>query len=98
METEPKSSNFMIYAIWIFWFLNQLLVLIILLNFLIAIISQSFEEVMAKKVVHKYQHRSTMNREYRLIAQAFGFYRPVQLMIISAEEEGHDEHDWAGIV
>ena len=90
LTTEPKAAHAMITAIWVFWFLNQLLVLIILLNFLIAIISQSFEEVMAKKVIHKYQHRSTMNREYRLIAQAFGFYRPVQVMIISCEEANED--------
>lgn len=41
------SSRFMIFLIWFFWFANQFFVLIILLNFLIAIISQKYEQVMA---------------------------------------------------
>jgi len=39
---EEKSSLFMISLIWVFWFLNQYFVLIIMLNCLISIIGQSF--------------------------------------------------------
>ena len=44
-EESPKTSWMMIYAIWFMWLLNQYLVLIILLNFLIAVISTSYETV-----------------------------------------------------
>jgi hypothetical protein len=37
------ENKLMITIIWALWFLNQLFILIVLLNFLIAIISQSYE-------------------------------------------------------
>jgi hypothetical protein len=41
------ENKLMVAIIWITWFMNQLFILIILLNFLIAIISQSYEQVMS---------------------------------------------------
>jgi hypothetical protein len=41
------ENTLMISIIWMVWFLNQVFILIILLNFLIAIISQSYEQVMS---------------------------------------------------
>jgi len=57
----------MINAIWLFWVAMQVLLSIILLNFLIAIISQSYEEVMNRSVITKLQQKSDLNQE------AFGF-------------------------
>jgi hypothetical protein len=47
LDTEKNitssENTLMISMIWLVWFFNQLFILIILLNFLIAIISQSYE-------------------------------------------------------
>ena len=45
---EQNQASFMISLVWTVWVLHQFLVLIILLNFLIALISQSYEDVMTK--------------------------------------------------
>jgi len=43
-----EHKEVFIYLIWIVWFYNQLIMLIILMNFLIAVITQSYENVMNK--------------------------------------------------
>jgi hypothetical protein len=43
LNITSTENTLMITIIWIVWFLNQVFILIILLNFLIAIISQSYE-------------------------------------------------------
>ena len=45
------------------WFLNQFFVVIILLNFLIAVIGQSYENVMSKQDIKKYQDMADLNEE-----------------------------------
>ena len=44
-ETKPVLGWSMIYLIWFVWFLNQWINLIIMLNFLIAIVNQCHEEM-----------------------------------------------------
>ena len=53
-----------ITLIWIMWFIQQILMPIILLNFLIALITQQYEEVIANSEVSRYQHMSSLNSEY----------------------------------
>ena len=57
----------MIGVIWMFWFIHQYLILIILLNFLIAIISGSYEDVMSQETQQKYMHRCELNLECLVI-------------------------------
>ena len=49
------------YNIYFFWFINQFLILIILINFLIAVISQSYENVMDSRLIYKYSQRTDLN-------------------------------------
>jgi len=49
-EANSFVPNVMIFLIWAIWFLNEFFCLIILLNFLIAIISQSYDSVMMTAV------------------------------------------------
>ena len=54
-------KNFMLAVIWIVWLVNQILNLIILLNFLIAVISQVYDNVVAEQQKYRYMHKSAMN-------------------------------------
>jgi hypothetical protein len=45
----------MIYLIYLVWFLNQYFIYILLLNFLIAVISQSYADVMAHANISVYK-------------------------------------------
>lgn len=60
-------SGSMILIAWTVWVLETFFVLIVLLNFMIAIVSQSYEEVMSKRMVHKYLHIADMNTQSRTI-------------------------------
>lgn len=76
----------MITVIWAMWFLNQYVNLIILLNFLIAIISQSYEEIMTEQFVFMYQHRAQLNAEARQPFRKMGkgmIQRQIDCMLIS---------------
>lgn len=54
-EAHPMFKYSMIGIIWSTWFLNQFFLTIILLNFLIAILAESFNTVMACAAQHKYK-------------------------------------------
>lgn len=53
----------MIYTIWIIWFLNLFINMVIMLNFMIAIISQSFETVITNRLMYQYEYKSDLNLE-----------------------------------
>lgn len=42
---EKFIGHFFIYLIWVIWFVNVALMVIMLVNFLIAIVSQVFERI-----------------------------------------------------
>ena len=68
---KPAIGYVMMTLIWAIWLANIFFCLIILLNFLIAIIGQSYEQVMERKNQFKYQHRSELNRECFLFLRTF---------------------------
>lgn len=70
--TLQSGSRLVIYIIWFVWLLNQLLILIVLLNFLIAVISQSYENVMNKSVQFKYLQRCELIREAAIVFNSLG--------------------------
>jgi uncharacterized RDD family membrane protein YckC len=49
LDAHPKETwpYFIIYAIWITWIAFQLIVTIVLTNFLIALVTQGYEDVMS---------------------------------------------------
>jgi hypothetical protein len=76
----------MIYVIWFIWFLNQIVVTIILLNFLIAIISQSYEQVMSISKIGLYNHRRDLNVTCQLMLRYFNLLKPMDYILISCNE------------
>ena len=75
----------MIYLIYLVWFLNQYFIYILLLNFLIAVISQSYADVMAHANISVYKQRSELNRECLIRGKAFGQDDEVNVLILSAD-------------
>ena len=72
----------MISLVWTVWVLHQFLVLIILLNFLIAIISQSYENVMTKLEVFKYKTRVDFNLECLQVMEFFGLLESFNTLLL----------------
>lgn len=97
MPDSATETSLIMFVIWTFWLLNQFFVLIVLLNFLIAIISESYEAVMAESIIHKYEHKIEMNRSHRLVAKSFGM-KSLECQIVTASPKEENVEDWTGFV
>jgi len=73
-----------IYLIYIIWFADQILLTIILINFLIAVISDSYEEVMSSVIIYEYKQKSMLNRECLIIDKAKNIDTSIACSILSA--------------
>lgn len=56
----------MIFLVWAFWVVIVIFLFIILINFMVAYISQSYEDVLEKKIKNIYNQRCELNSEYYL--------------------------------
>lgn len=85
----------MVYLIYLVWFFNQYFIYILLLNFLIAVISQSYADVMANANISQYKQRAELNRECLIRSKAFGQDREVSVLILSADTQDESlESKW----
>jgi len=77
-----------------------MLILIILLNFLIAVVSQSYENVMNSAMRFKYQQRCELNREAAIINTGLRRLNSYTALILQADhsDNGGNGEDWAGFV
>ena len=78
--------------------------LIVLLNFLIAIVSQAFDEVVDLDRITYYEQRAQLNSEYRYFKMKLGWLiKPLALNAIdyrvySASSESKEISEWKGFV
>lgn len=89
MEEKSSMSQPMlvIYTIWILWFLNLLFNMIILLNFLIAIISQVYDKIISSSLVYEYEHKSEMNMEIQRFLHQCRLLKPFDVMSIVSRQD-----------
>lgn len=72
---------------------------IVLLNFLIAVISQTYEDVMSRKLMTTILQKAEMNRECRLILNNLGLERKIPPFILQTEKYvGLGSDSWQGFV
>lgn len=64
----------MINFIWIFWVVEVIVFPIWLLNFLIAVISQSYEGTMSRAELLYYSQKADVNLEVQISMILFGFF------------------------
>lgn len=70
---DKVKAEIMILLIWFLWILEVYLMLIILTNFLIALVSQIYEQIMNEKMLTIYRAKSKLNFEY---VQYQAFWQP----------------------
>lgn len=73
----------MMGLIWFVWLFNSFLLMLILLNFLIAILSASFDDVNNKEAQYTYKARCSMNEDTMLILKVIGFLKPFEAVIVT---------------
>jgi hypothetical protein len=63
-----SQHNIAVLAIWTFWFMNMFIMLIVILNFLIAEVSQTYDKVKSSGKTFLYISKASVNKiafEYR---------------------------------
>lgn len=75
----------MLNLIWFTWLMNQFFLTIILLNFLIAILAESFNVVMAEEMQHTYKQRVTLNKDTFLVMHTFNMLPAFDGFLLSAQ-------------
>lgn len=96
-EATAACANVAIYTIYLFWFLNQFLILIVLINFLIAVISQSYENVMDTAVIIKYSQRCDLNSQISIIYEHSKILRKnYDCVILSSNTQHGGDEAWSG--
>ena len=100
-ETRFANSNdqshvyIFLALIWLFWLLNQFFVFIFFLNYLIAQISQVYEEMISKSLVERYMYRCIMNRECRITLRIVNLVQKLRVFILQADcQIGFASQNW----
>lgn len=73
----------MTFVIWFTWLFNSFLLMLILLNFLIAILSASFEDMQNKAVQFEYKAKCSMNVDTMLIQKVLGLLTPFEAVTLT---------------
>jgi len=104
-DYQEHGTYLIIYIIWFMWLANQILILIVLLNFLIAVISQSYENVMNSSVQFKYKQRCELIRESAILndtlSSFYSTFSDYQIFVLQANTTNDNAgkgDDWSGFV
>lgn len=86
----------MISLIWLVFFaFNILILLVILMNFLIAIVSETYALVMQNQIANIYYFRATLNQEYFEIWAEKGYHKQEDfshiLFMTEAQNQGENK-------
>ena len=80
--------------IWLVWFINTFFTIIVLLNFLIAVITESYSKVVQQQQVFAYLHKSELNAEcYELLSVFLNLPEYRAIAFTSSKEETNKEEN-----
>jgi ABC-type multidrug transport system fused ATPase/permease subunit len=105
-EKTSITQSVLIYLIYIFWIMSQYIMLIVLLNFVIALLSGVYEQVMDYKMIYEFKQKGQLNAE---ADRFFDFIRAVkscgqeqetvdQVLLINCMSEEVEQEEWEGIM
>ena len=100
VTSELIEKHAAISFIWLVWLANQFVNLIILLNFLIAVISQVYDNVVAMQKQVLYAQKVELNREIYMLQKFFGNLKQFKFIIFSMDIKQLEQEDdeWVGFV
>ena len=98
-NTDPTkspeiASQIAIAIIWFFWFMNIYFMLIIMLNLLIAQVSQIFEKVMTQGKQSIYKERAQLNKLVFQILYLFQYQHLFEMIIIRKPQQASESFDY----
>jgi len=72
MFVGKALSYFCVYSLYALWFVTQYYLFVVLLNFLIAILSESYNDMIFRKLEKVYDLKSELNRQRLMESEAWG--------------------------
>lgn len=97
LKREPSVFKYLnIVLIWITWVVQTFFMLIVMLNFLIAVITNNYENVFNKQIIYSYFHKAGLNHETCMllsVLQDLPEYRCIVFQQSRNGENGPDEMD-----
>ena len=96
-----EGMTFMVYFSWVVWMIHQYFLHIVFMNFLIAIISQVYENDLANTLQNEYTQKAEMNLEAEQLLTFIGFMEKYFLYILTGDKKDVvDENlkEWQGYV
>ena len=99
---KDKCNYTAVYLIQVIFFIEMIYMVIVLLNFLIAIISQSYEKVMNFSIMYTYQNKVELNKEYTMLKSRLPWFKmeEINLLILFSPKNFEDTTmaEWLGFV
>lgn len=97
---EHLQSQIMILFIWCLWLLEVYLMVIILTNFLIALVGQVYEQIQGNRVLTIYQLRASLNQENCRYEEFIRgqFHRDFMVFANPATASSSGSDEWSGVV
>lgn len=92
-EFSHVKEHWEVVLVWAVWYFNQLFIFIILLNFLIAVIGQSYENVMNNAIEFQYNNKATLNSEAHQLIKCITYFSPnfiksyIDVILVTIPEE-----------
>lgn len=71
---------------WLLWFVQLFIMQIILLNFLIAVISQTYQRVVSSQTNYTYKDKAEMNEECQLILTTLYYQGEVKMIVFTYDK------------
>jgi len=94
------EARILIALIWFVWLMNQYVNLIIMLNFLVAVITEVYQDVAENQESIIYKHKAALNHELFMINKFFGWTAEFKVLVFSVDKDEHVNADkeWADFV
>lgn len=96
------SRNSIVTLAWAIWLFQAIFMVIILLNYLIAVIAQAYERVVNQRVIYSYVHKAEINLDYQqIMKQLKGDLKKIKFMVFVEPCNmiiERDDQQWLGFV
>ena len=84
MEIESSTDAFFVTLIWFIWFTQTMIMVIVMLNLLITVVSEVFEETIGETIVNRYSSKSYINlRYFMILKQLKAFDMSIKFMVFT---------------
>ena len=87
------ANRTVIGLIWITWSLNQFVIMIIMMNFLVAVIVEVYTDVAENQSNLNYKHKAELNHEFYMIKEFFNLTTEFKILVFSLSTEDEQHHD-----